>query len=155
MDEIRGQDPIELFQAWLAEARDGEASEPEAMCLATADAAGNPSARMVLLKGVDRRGFAFYTNLDSRKGDELIARPRAALCFHWKSLRSQVRIEGPVEMVVPDEADAYFATRARASQIGALKACICGAVLVTCIESSLPRLAVLASPQPGSSRRVM
>ena len=120
MDEFFSRDPIDLFQAWLAEAEGAEPNDPTAMSLATVDAAGNPSVRMVLLKGVDRRGFVFYTNFDSRKGRELIVQPRAALGFHWKSLRRQVRIEGPVERVTDAEADAYFATRARVSQIGAI-----------------------------------
>ena len=112
-------DPHALFEAWLAEARASEPNDPEAMALATTAPDGLPSARMVLLKGHDRRGFVFYTNLDSRKGEELGANPRAALLFHWKSLRRQVRIEGPTEPVSPEEADAYFATRARDSQLGA------------------------------------
>jgi len=112
-------DPHALFEEWLAEARLSEPNDPEAMALATADAEGRPSARMVLLKGHDARGFVFYTNCESRKGDELAANPRAALLFHWKSLRRQVRIEGRVEIVSDAEADAYFATRARESQLGA------------------------------------
>lgn len=112
-------DPLVLFQAWLAEAERTEANDPNAMSLATVGADGAPSARMVLLKGTDARGFSFYTNLGSRKARELDARPQAALCFHWKSLRRQVRVEGPVERVSDDEADAYFATRARISQLGA------------------------------------
>jgi pyridoxamine 5'-phosphate oxidase len=112
-------DPHALFEEWLAEARLAEPNDPTAMALATADEAGRPSVRMVLLKGHDERGFVFYTNLDSRKGEELAANPRAALLFHWKSLRRQVRIEGPVEPVTDAEADAYFATRARESQLGA------------------------------------
>lgn len=112
-------DPLSLFQEWLAEARLSEPNDPEAMALATADAEGRPSVRMVLLKGQDERGFVFYTNLDSRKGGELAANPEAALLFHWKSLRRQVRVEGPVEPVAADEADAYFATRGRDSQLGA------------------------------------
>jgi len=112
-------DPHALFEAWLAEARAGEPNDPEAMALATADASGAPSVRMVLLKGHDQRGFVFYTNSLSRKGGELAENPRAALLFHWKSLRRQVRVEGPVEPVSEAEADAYFATRARASQLGA------------------------------------
>ena len=119
MDELLARNPIEVFQEWLADAVVSEPNDPTAMALATADVAGNPSVRMVLLKGVDQRGFAFYTNFESRKGQELIAHPRAALCFHWKSLRSQVRVEGVVERVTSEEADAYFASRARVSQIGA------------------------------------
>src|SRR3954454_12798679 len=101
------EDPLSLFDAWLAEARGREPNDPTAMALATADAAGRPSVRMVLLKGHDSRGFVFYTNLDSRKGAELAANPNAALLFHWKSLRRQVRIEGPVEAVGEAEADSY------------------------------------------------
>jgi pyridoxamine 5'-phosphate oxidase len=112
-------DPNQLFEEWLAEARLSEPNDPTAMALATTSAEGQPSVRMVLLKGHDARGFVFYTNLDSRKGGELAANPRAGLLFHWKSLRRQVRVEGPVEPVSEAEADAYFATRARASQLGA------------------------------------
>ncbi|HVM22154.1 MAG TPA: pyridoxamine 5'-phosphate oxidase [Sphingomicrobium sp.] len=112
-------DPFQLFDAWFAEARAAEINDPEAMALATADALARPSVRMVLLKRHGPRGFAFYTNEGSRKGDELAANPRAALLFHWKSLRRQVRIEGRIERVANEEADAYFATRARDSQIGA------------------------------------
>jgi pyridoxamine 5'-phosphate oxidase len=112
-------DPHALFEEWLTDARASEPNDPEAMALATADAAGRPSVRIVLLKGHDERGFVFYTNLDSRKGDELAANPNAALLFHWKSLRRQVRIEGSVEAVSDEEADAYFATRSPDSQLGA------------------------------------
>ena len=112
-------DPHALFEEWFAEARLSEPNDAEAVALATADAAGAPSVRMVLMKGHDARGFAFYTNLDSRKGGELAGNPRAALLFHWKSLRRQVRIEGAVEPVPAAEADAYFASRARDSQLGA------------------------------------
>ena len=113
------RDPIEQFKAWLAEAERSEPNDPNAMALATATPDGIPSARMVLLKGVDADGFAFYTNLGSRKALELAANPRAALCFQWKSLRRQVRVQGGVTPVDDREADAYFATRARVSQIGA------------------------------------
>ena len=117
------EDPIAQFEAWFAEARTGEPNDAEAVCLATCTPDGRPSARMVLLKGVDqgsgRRGFVFYTNLESRKGGELAANPRAALCFHWKSLHRSVRVEGTVEPVSGPEADAYFASRARGSRIGA------------------------------------
>jgi pyridoxamine 5'-phosphate oxidase len=113
------RDPYELFDAWFQEASAKEPNDANAMTLATVDASGQPSARMVLLKGTDARGFVFYTNYESRKGRQLLAAPKAALCFHWKSLRRQVRVEGPVEPVDPAEADAYFATRPRTSQIGA------------------------------------
>jgi pyridoxamine 5'-phosphate oxidase len=119
MDELISRNPIDVFREWLAEAETAEPNDPTAMSLATVDAAGNPSVRMVLLKGLDARGFAFYTNFESRKGQELLAQPRAALCFHWKSLRKQVRVDGPVEVVSDAEADAYFYSRARVSQIGA------------------------------------
>ena len=112
-------DPIALFDAWLAEARASEPNDPESMALATADAAGRPSVRMVLLKGHGPDGFVFYTNLDSRKGDDLAVNPHAALLFHWKSLRRQVRIEGPAAPVTDVEADLYFASRNRDSQLGA------------------------------------
>jgi pyridoxamine 5'-phosphate oxidase len=112
-------DPHHLFEDWLAEARLAEPNDPEAMALATADPAGNPSVRMVLLKGHDARGFAFYTNAESRKGVEIAANPRAALLFHWKSLRRQVRIEGAIEPTSDAEADTYFATRSRDARLGA------------------------------------
>jgi pyridoxamine 5'-phosphate oxidase len=112
-------DPHHLFEEWFAFARESEPNDPNAMALATADAAGRPSVRMVLLKGHDQRGFVFYTNQDSRKGAELQANGYAALLFHWKSLRRQVRIEGTVTSVTVEEADAYFATRSRDSQLGA------------------------------------
>ena len=112
-------DPHQLFEAWFAEAQASEPNDPNAVALATADVSGRPSLRMVLLKGHDPRGFVFYTNLDSRKGGELAANPNAALLFHWKTLRRQVRIEGPIEPVSEAEADAYFATRSRDSQLGA------------------------------------
>lgn len=111
--------PHALFDAWYAEARAGEPNDSNAMALATADAEGRPSVRMVLLKGHDTRGFVFYTNFESRKADELLANPNAALLFHWKSLRRQIRIEGPVSRVTDEEGDAYFATRSRDSQLGA------------------------------------
>jgi pyridoxamine 5'-phosphate oxidase len=111
-------EPIELFARWFAEAAAKE-PEPNAMSVATVAAGGAPSARMILLKGVDDRGFVFYTNLDSRKAAELSENPYVALCFHWKSLGRQVRVEGVVEAVSEREADAYFATRPRESQLGA------------------------------------
>lgn len=113
-------DPLRLFQDWMREAGASEPNDPNAMALATATPDGRPSVRMVLLKGADARGFVFYTNFESRKGDELRANRQAALLFHWKSLRRQVRIEGPVERVSDAEADAYFGSRARVSRLGAL-----------------------------------
>jgi len=113
------EDPHALFAAWFAEARAAEPNDPEAMALATAGADGQPSVRMVLLKGHDERGFAFYSNMASRKAEELGATGRAALLFHWKSLRRQVRAEGRVIEVSDAEADAYFATRSRDSRLGA------------------------------------
>ncbi|MGN6620268.1 MAG: pyridoxamine 5'-phosphate oxidase [Sphingomonas sp.] len=112
-------DPLFLFDQWFAEARASEPNDANAMALATADAAGQPAVRMVLLKGHGPDGFVFYTNQQSRKANDLSADPKAALLFHWKSLRRQVRIEGPVTVVDDAEADAYFATRGRDSQLGA------------------------------------
>lgn len=112
-------DPHALFRDWMAEARASELNDSNAMALATVGANGMPSVRMVLLKGHDERGFVFYTNRESRKAGELAGDPQAALLFHWKSLRRQVRIEGPVSLVSDEESDAYFATRSRDSQLGA------------------------------------
>ena len=112
-------DPFELFDQWFAEAKASELNDPDAMALATADGQGRPSVRMVLLKGHGPDGFVFYTNLGSRKGEELAANPHAALAFHWKSLRRSVRVEGPVEPVPKSEADAYHLTRTRDSQLSA------------------------------------
>lgn len=114
-----GTDPFESFAAWFAEAEKSEPNDHNAMAVASVGADGMPSVRMVLLKGWDRQGFVFYTNFESRKGVQLVASRKAALLFHWKSLRRQVRIEGPVESTTPEEADEYFATRQRGSQIGA------------------------------------
>ena len=110
---------MRLFAAWIEEATAAEPRDPNAMALATVDADGLPNVRMVLLKGVDERGFVFYTNMDSQKGRELDVHPQAALVFHWKSLNRQVRVRGPVERVSEAEADAYFATRPKLAQIGA------------------------------------
>lgn len=118
-DVFTHDDPLAMFEAWMEEARVHEVNDANAMALATVDADGLPDVRMVLLKGADRDGFVFYTNLESAKGRELAACPRAALCFHWKSLRRQVRVRGPVEPVSAQEADAYFASRPRDSRIGA------------------------------------
>ena len=111
-------DPFELFNNWFTEAQATEPNDPEAMALATADSTGRPSLRMVLMKDHGSAGFTFYTNEESDKGRDLAKNPRAALLFHWKSLRRQVRAEGPVEVVSEAEADAYFATRGRESQLG-------------------------------------
>ncbi len=119
MAQDQDNDPIELFRRWLAEAHEREPNDPTAMTLATADAAGVPSARMVLLKDAEASGFTFYGNAESRKGLDLDANARASLVFHWKSLRRQVRVDGTVERVTDEEADAYFASRERGSQIGA------------------------------------
>jgi pyridoxamine 5'-phosphate oxidase len=116
---LTAEDPYPLFAEWLREADAAEPNDPNAMALATVDADGLPDVRMVLLKSVDASGFTFFTNLESAKGLELAANPKAALLFHWKSLGRQVRIRGAVELVGEAEADAYFATRARPSQIGA------------------------------------
>jgi pyridoxamine 5'-phosphate oxidase len=116
---LSAADPIALFEEWLREAVKSEPNDANAMTLATVDAEGLPDARMVLLKGVDAGGFVFFTNTRSAKGLELAVRPRAALVFHWKSLRRSVRVRGEVTPVTPEEADAYFATRARPAQIGA------------------------------------
>lgn len=117
-------EPFLLFEGWMKEAEAAEPNDPNAMALATADADGYPNVRMVLLKGIDppgsaHRGFLFYTNTESAKGRELAANARAALLFHWKSLRRQVRVRGEIQRVSAEEADAYFATRPRASRIGA------------------------------------
>ncbi|WP_298372815.1 pyridoxamine 5'-phosphate oxidase [Azospirillum sp.] len=119
MTDTNDRNPYELFAEWLDEAGRSEPNDPNAMALATADAAGAPSVRMVLLKGVDDRGFVFYTNTESRKGEQLLANANAALCFHWKSLRRSIRVEGRVEQVTDAEADAYFDSRPRESRIGA------------------------------------
>lgn len=112
-------DPMALFEAWFKDAQESEPNDPDAMALATASPDGVPSLRMVLLKGLGPDGFSFYTNKESRKGQQIVLNSNAALCFHWKSLRRQVRIEGALTEVSADKADAYFASRSRESQIGA------------------------------------
>lgn len=112
-------DPFALFSDWMALAEAHEPNDPNAMSLATVDAEGAPDVRIVLLKGFDERGFVFYTNLEGAKGRQIIDNPVAALCLHWKSLRRQVRVRGPLERVSDDEADAYFASRGRMSRVGA------------------------------------
>ena len=116
---VTADKPIKIFKEWYEEAKATEPVNPNAMTLATADDEGHPSARMVLLKDVDVDGFVFYTNLGSRKALELNANPHAALCFYWKSLAKQVRVEGVIELVADAEADAYFASRPKLSQLGA------------------------------------
>jgi pyridoxamine 5'-phosphate oxidase len=123
-DEVPSQtttpnDPFALFASWMADAEASEPNDPNAMTLASVSATGAPSARIVLLKGWDEAGFVFYTNTQSRKGEEIAANPAVALLFHWKSLRRQIRIEGPASPVTAAEADAYFATRPRVSRLGA------------------------------------
>jgi pyridoxamine 5'-phosphate oxidase len=118
-DKTPPEDPIAAFSAWLEEAEASEPRDPTAMAVATVGADGMPSNRMLLLKGVDARGFVFYTNFESRKGRQLLAHPKAALVFHWKSLVRQVRVEGEVTEVSAAEADAYFASRPRQARIGA------------------------------------
>ena len=118
-DFTESGDPLALFESWFAEAKTAEPNDPEAMALATVDASGLPDVRMVLLKGADARGFVFYTNEQSAKGGELASNPKAALVLHWKSIRRQIRVRGPIERVNAAEADAYFASRSRPSQIGA------------------------------------
>jgi pyridoxamine 5'-phosphate oxidase len=112
-------DPFALFGSWLKEAEGTEPNDPNAMAVATVSETGQPSVRMLLLKGVDARGFVFYTNAESRKGRELDGTGRAALLFHWKTLRRQVRVEGPVEPVTAEESDSYFNSRSRQSRLGA------------------------------------
>ncbi len=118
-DFTEADEPLRLFTAWLKDATASEPRDPTAMALATVDADGRPNARMVLLKGLDERGFVFYTNTASQKGQELDARPEAAMVFYWKSLNRQIRVRGPVEHVTGAEADGYFATRPKQAQIGA------------------------------------
>ncbi|MBL4786480.1 MAG: pyridoxamine 5'-phosphate oxidase [Cohaesibacteraceae bacterium] len=118
-DFTNSDEPLELFSAWLEEAKNAELNDPTAMTLASVDETGMPNARMVLLKDFDKNGFVFYTNFESNKGRELLESGKAALLFHWKSLRRQVRIRGNVETVSSQEADIYYQSRARGSRIGA------------------------------------
>ncbi|MBW9056460.1 pyridoxamine 5'-phosphate oxidase [Rhizobium mesosinicum] len=118
-DFTESEEPFKLFGEWLKEAEASEVNDPNAVALATVDEDGLPNVRMVLLKGFDTDGFVFYTNFESRKGREILGQKKAAMCFHWKTLRRQVRVRGPVEIVTDAEADAYFATRPRGSRIGA------------------------------------
>lgn len=118
-DFLNAADPYAVFEAWLADASASEPNDPNAASLATVDADGLPNARIVLVKAVERSGFVFYTNLQSTKGQELLGAKKAALCFHWKTLRRQVRVRGPITQVSDEVADAYFASRPRGSRIGA------------------------------------
>lgn len=118
-DFTEASEPLQLFAAWFEDAGKSEPNDPSATALATVDGDGLPDVRMVLLKDFDERGFVFYTNFESRKGVEILGSMKAAMCFHWKSLRRQVRLRGPVEQVSDEEADAYFSSRPRGSRIGA------------------------------------
>jgi pyridoxamine 5'-phosphate oxidase len=118
-DFTESAEPFQLFATWLKDATASEPNDPTALALATVDTDGLPDVRMVLLKGFDEHGFVFYTNFESAKGREILATMKAAMCFHWKSLRRQVRVRGPVEIVTDAEADEYFASRPRGSRIGA------------------------------------
>ena len=118
-DFTEAPEPFGLFAAWFSEAVKSEPNDPNAMALATVDSSGLPDVRMVLLKGYDEQGFVFYSHIDSAKGRELAANPKAAILFHWKSLRRQIRVRGTVTPVTSEEADAYFATRPKQAQIGA------------------------------------
>jgi pyridoxamine 5'-phosphate oxidase len=118
-DFTEAAEPFRLFASWLEDATKSEPNDPNGLALATVDEDGMPDVRMVLLKGFDEQGFVFYTNFESAKGREILSSMKAAMCFHWKSLRRQVRVRGPVEVVSDAEADAYFATRPRGSRIGA------------------------------------
>ncbi|WP_455272442.1 pyridoxamine 5'-phosphate oxidase [Rhizobium herbae] len=118
-DFTQENEPFSLFGTWLKEAHASEINDPNALALATVDADGLPDVRMVLLKDFDERGFVFYTNFESHKGQEILGNMKAAMCFHWKTLRRQVRVRGPVEIVSNEEADEYYKTRARGSRIGA------------------------------------
>lgn len=118
-DFVQAQDPISLFEKWMAEAEKTELNDPNAMSIATVDHDGLPNVRIVLLKDFDARGFTFYTNFESQKGQEILAHKKVALCFHWKSQRRQIRARGPVEIVTAAEADDYYNSRSRGSRIGA------------------------------------
>ncbi len=119
MEKKLPQDPLEIFHDWLSQAKENEVNDPGAMALATSTKDGKPSVRMVLLKQADQEGFKFHTNVQSQKGNEIEENPNVALCFHWKTLRKQIRVEGTIEQATQQEADEYFASRPRARQIGA------------------------------------
>jgi pyridoxamine 5'-phosphate oxidase len=147
-------DPFELFETWFAEAKASEPNDPHAMALASVDSDGMPDVRMVLMNARDDRGFVFFTNFESTKGKELLANPRAAFVMHWKSLRRQVRVRGPVEVVSPAEADAYFAGRARGSQIASSaseqsRPLTSRAELISRVEALENRLGDRSVPRPA------
>lgn len=146
---VAAEDPIEKFALWLADARAAGIHEPTAMTVATASADGAPSARMVLLKGADGRGFTFFTNYDSDKGRELAANPRAALVFPWHAMGRQVRVTGPVERVSPEESDEYWATRPPASRLSAWASPQSGAIPSRAVLES--KVAELAARWPGDA----
>lgn len=147
-------DPFDLFSRWFTEAKAAESSDPTAMALATAGADGRPTVRMVLLKKADPLGFVFYTNLESPKARQLRENPRAALCLHWARLERQVRIEGPIVPVSDEEADAYFASRPRLSQLGAWASCQSAPMsgrfaLEQAVAAAALRFAIGAVPRPS------
>ena len=117
--DVEGREPLDLFRQWMQEAEASEANDPNAVALATATKGGAPSVRMVLMKLADDRGFCFYTNAESEKGEQLTENPIAAMCFHWKSLRRQVRVEGQISELSAEQTDEYFHSRSRRSQMGA------------------------------------
>jgi len=119
ISDLFGDDPLALFHTWLEEAKESEPNDPEAACLATADAKGHPSARMMLIKEMNEKGFKFHTNAESRKGEELAANPQAELCFYWKTLHRQVRVRGVIQPIQERETEEYFASRPLRSRIGA------------------------------------
>ena len=154
MDDMIVDDPHRLFEAWMAEAEASEPNDPNAMTVATVGADGQPSARIVLLKGRDPKGFVFYTNLESNKGQDIAANPRAALLFHWKTLGRQIRIQGSVTPVSTEEANAYFASRDRMSRIGAWaseqsRPLGSQAELKTRVQETLERFAGQEPPRPA------
>jgi pyridoxamine 5'-phosphate oxidase len=153
-DFTQSEEPFALFGRWMAEAEASEPADPNAMGLATVDAEGMPNLRMVLLKGVDSQGFVFYTNCESAKGLELAASPKSALLFYWKSLNRQVRVRGPVTQVSDQEADVYFASRHRASRIGAWassqsRPLASRAALVAAVAREAARFGVSDVPRPA------
>jgi pyridoxamine 5'-phosphate oxidase len=151
MEAMMGRDPIALFRAWIQEAEATEPNDPNAVALATASRERLPSVRMVLMKRVDERGFAFYTNAESQKGLELAENPHAAMCFHWKSLRRQVRVSGPVTELPAEDAEEYFHSRSRLSQLGA--AASAQSRVLESREMLEARVRALEAEFPGEIRR--